>query len=365
MEIILKQKKGITLIAIVITIIVLLILAGISISMLSGDNSILQRATNAKTNTENANEEEQIKLAVLGSYGDNGKLEIETINSNIKNKINGVTTDDATEFPLTVTYTATGNNYTISSDGIVEKANIYPTVGNTLKAGDYVEYNNKPYVVLYDMDSEFGWVEIVSVNPLESVTLGKNDSTTGAQGVSGELDRAIWSYNNAISNLNTIAQKYLDNDLADRARCIGSDPTNPLNEEGNSSIKGIDNNSNKDFNQLKSIGANNINDTNYSFYWLSSRDKIFYVNESEDFYLNPELGLERINSSGKKSNMMNGTLGKLIQIYYENQLYYDEQDGGCNGYEATAGFRPVIRLISIAKVISGDGSSDSPYKLQK
>ena len=35
MEEILKQKKGITLIALVITIIVLLILAGISISMLS------------------------------------------------------------------------------------------------------------------------------------------------------------------------------------------------------------------------------------------------------------------------------------------------------------------------------------------
>ena len=44
MEKILKQKKGITMIALVITIIVLLILAGISISMLAGNNSILNRA---------------------------------------------------------------------------------------------------------------------------------------------------------------------------------------------------------------------------------------------------------------------------------------------------------------------------------
>ena len=51
MEKVLKQKNGITLIALVITIIVLLILAGISISMLSGDNGILQKATDAKTNT--------------------------------------------------------------------------------------------------------------------------------------------------------------------------------------------------------------------------------------------------------------------------------------------------------------------------
>ena len=46
----LKKNKnaGITLIALVVTIIVLLILAGISIAMLSGNNGILQRATEAK-----------------------------------------------------------------------------------------------------------------------------------------------------------------------------------------------------------------------------------------------------------------------------------------------------------------------------
>ena len=42
-----RNNKGITLIALVITIIVLLILAGVSISMLSGDNSILTNATKA------------------------------------------------------------------------------------------------------------------------------------------------------------------------------------------------------------------------------------------------------------------------------------------------------------------------------
>ena len=42
-----KSRKGITLIALVITIIVLLILAAISIAMLSGDNSILRRAKQA------------------------------------------------------------------------------------------------------------------------------------------------------------------------------------------------------------------------------------------------------------------------------------------------------------------------------
>ena len=47
-----KMSSGITLIALVVTIIVLLILAGISISMLSGDNSILTKAGYAATLTE-------------------------------------------------------------------------------------------------------------------------------------------------------------------------------------------------------------------------------------------------------------------------------------------------------------------------
>ena len=59
----LKSRKGITLIALVITIIVLLILAGISISMLSGDNSILQKATDAKDTTEAKQIEERARLA--------------------------------------------------------------------------------------------------------------------------------------------------------------------------------------------------------------------------------------------------------------------------------------------------------------
>ena len=116
-----KKRSGITLIALVITIIVLLILAGISISMLSGNNSILQRATDAKTNTEKANEKEQIQMEVLGSLNKNGKLEIATVNSNIKSNINGVNTDETTEFPLTVTYTASGNSYIVDETGNVGK----------------------------------------------------------------------------------------------------------------------------------------------------------------------------------------------------------------------------------------------------
>ena len=57
-----KGNKGITLIALVITIIVLLILAGVTIAALSGDNGILRRATEAKEQTNQKNDEETEKI---------------------------------------------------------------------------------------------------------------------------------------------------------------------------------------------------------------------------------------------------------------------------------------------------------------
>ena len=54
-----RNERGITLIALVVTIIVLLLLAGVSISMLTGQNGILNRAAEAKEKTEVAQKEEE------------------------------------------------------------------------------------------------------------------------------------------------------------------------------------------------------------------------------------------------------------------------------------------------------------------
>ena len=65
-----KRQNGITLIALVITIIVLLILAGVSISMISGDDGIISRAGEVRTETKAADIKEQIELIAA-----NNKLE--------------------------------------------------------------------------------------------------------------------------------------------------------------------------------------------------------------------------------------------------------------------------------------------------
>ena len=73
MKLNLKKNKGITLIALVITIIVLLILAGVSIAMLTGQNGILSQAQNAAEQTEIANAKEQAQMDILEWQSD--KLE--------------------------------------------------------------------------------------------------------------------------------------------------------------------------------------------------------------------------------------------------------------------------------------------------
>ena len=62
-----NNKTGIALIALVITIIVLLLLAGVSISMLSGDNSILNRTIQAKEKSIEGQKEEELALKMMES----------------------------------------------------------------------------------------------------------------------------------------------------------------------------------------------------------------------------------------------------------------------------------------------------------
>ena len=98
----LKENKGITLIALVITIIVLLILAGVTIATLTGDNGILKKAGDAKTQTEQAKADENLKIAIAGSYGTDGKLNLKDLKDNLENQEIDYDKNN-TGFPLEVT----------------------------------------------------------------------------------------------------------------------------------------------------------------------------------------------------------------------------------------------------------------------
>ena len=82
------KQEGITLIALVITIIVLLILAGVSIAMLTGENGIINQVRTAKTATELAGIKEEIELEQIEGRIKNEKIRYLTVkeaNEKIKN----------------------------------------------------------------------------------------------------------------------------------------------------------------------------------------------------------------------------------------------------------------------------------------
>ena len=95
-----KDVKGITLIALVITIIVLLILASVSIAMLTGKNGLLQKATKAKEENKLAQAKEQINL-MLQEYrierdtGSNKKFEDFLIEKEKDKKIDSYEKNDS------------------------------------------------------------------------------------------------------------------------------------------------------------------------------------------------------------------------------------------------------------------------------
>ena len=82
-----KKNKGITLIALVITIIVLLILAGVSIATLTGDNGILKQANQAKENNNSASVKEKVQVEAAGSFDNTGIFSKTTFKDNLKRNL--------------------------------------------------------------------------------------------------------------------------------------------------------------------------------------------------------------------------------------------------------------------------------------
>ena len=140
-----KNAKGITLIALVITIIVLLILAGVTIATLTGDNGILNQAGKAKDKTTEAESIERVQVEVAGSYGLDGTIDKDQLNKNLGN-IAGLKIGESNfggenivkELPATVTLN--GYNIGIDANGGVEKI---PEIIAKIRANPQAYYGKK------------------------------------------------------------------------------------------------------------------------------------------------------------------------------------------------------------------------------
>ena len=143
---------GITLIALVITIIVLLILAGVTISTLTGENGILTKATSSKESTTQGNANDRIKL-ISNEWlieKNTGTRDIETFLEDkvISNEIDSWTDNQDGTYDIEVD----GYYGTINEDGkVIEQAQkIVERTG--LNVGDYINYTPDENTTGYSKD---------------------------------------------------------------------------------------------------------------------------------------------------------------------------------------------------------------------
>ena len=237
----------------------------------------------------------------------------------------------------------------------------YNTNGNI---GKTATINGEKYIVLYDAGEQGDNVQLISANALDNVTLGYNDGqinwddsnvitaanifndTAEGESVLIHVEKAIYSYNNAITNLNAKCKSVVgdaNNDIID-VRSVGSNPTNKDNEnttpytstflESNPSNsatysagdfdekgKGTDQNYITDFDRMVALGINTAE--NSSDYWLASR----VVDEDPS---NVYFNVRYVNSDG-------GT------DYY---VLWNVYTGSASGNYNTRGVRPVVSLSS-------------------
>lgn len=147
-----KQDKGITLIALVITIVVLLILAGISLNLVLGENGIIQKAKLSKDKSIIAEEEEKIEFIaneiqmnnILNPENeiDNEKLqEIVDMYFGTNNSGNSNATGVIDGDKYVITVIETGHVYIIDENGNIEKQSGY-TVTYNLNGGSFSQNEN-------------------------------------------------------------------------------------------------------------------------------------------------------------------------------------------------------------------------------
>ncbi len=370
----LKERKGVTLIALVITIIVLLILAGVSIAMLSGDNGLLTKAEKAKEETEIADIIERAKVDILGvqsnNKGDITQKQLDetlakygTVSGEGENKI--LTTNKGYIIKVSDIYSGT------IAVGKIVAEDVLKTNSTATEAKDkspYVKYNGLDCRVLYN-DETHG-IQIITAESVEDVKMGANDEMvtpddfeyTGTVSVNDNYKKAVASYNNAVDNLNNKAKTYMDKKgIATDARCLGSVATLSSDYKFKGDTSGIqDFPTSSGYKYIENIGLQKKckkYDTNY----LEDKNKIV---ELRIYNRNKQVWLasRKIDYTTRDISLSLYYMSNLS--HYDTSLIYASSDTSnviTSGYGRSYGFRPVFLISPNATISGGDGSSENPY----
>ena len=208
--------------------------------MLSGDNSILSRAGEARDKTLETQKDEEVNIAVLGSYGNNGSLDITKLLENL-DEISDITVTPTQEngtntFPVTVEKDDT--TYEITSDGDFKEVVIADRTG--ISVGDYITYTSPTASVTLGTE----WTGYTSEQTLTAKNTFRvmdidsygNMTLIGAMTSSDPIIyfNGALGYNNAVYTLNTkCSDLYKDTSKGITARSIKvEDITDKFNQPG-------------------------------------------------------------------------------------------------------------------------------------
>ena len=364
-----KSQRGITLIALIITIIILLILAGISISALT-NQWLFKNAKEAQNATQKAEEEQE---KTLNEYEDEINKYLENDDKTAKKLVDKVN-DGTIKVGDYVKYTPD----TASTDAILQELNTYS--GSDANTTSTLTQESLNWRVL---DMEDGQVRLISELPTTSkIELSSYNGYNNAVKLLDDTCNVL--YNNSklaskVQNLKIedIMEKMIETNYTNITANYGKQftPTNKyypsilLKEKGQNvnGIVGTELNESEQkelINQTTKPQATSLevkytywcktmttsdfknskyyelfinNGSNYSTYWMSSRC-IDYPSGGARF------NISRVHSGDVRAS----------SLYNTNGAEYSDVNA----------FRPVITLNSNVQIISGNGSTDSPFNIQ-
>lgn len=240
-----QNRNGITLIALIITIIVMLILAGVAISSIVGENGIIERAETASVEMEKKEILEKVQIST--TYNMEGNIDLKTTFDNIKSNLKeeNVTllepTDEnqlltVSEAKIKVKGDKGEYEYTLKSNNI----EITPpkpryadyNVGDTVyydENADGVKSSDEKWYVFTKSEDENS-IEIIRARSIGLLWLGSGFENFGkftvtdqdGNGVIDGIDRAIYAYNNSDEIINEYCKLQVKAEDNDGVRSIDS-----------------------------------------------------------------------------------------------------------------------------------------------
>ena len=333
-----ERQAGITLVALVITVVVMLILAGVAISAVVDGDGLFSKTRQAAETYENATREEGEKIQSLINEID------KYLGGNIEEEETKVEPEEVAKIGDFV-------NYSVQVDS---NGNDVIDEGETYDKWRILDFDNN------------GHMEIVCYNGPE-FTLGAGTGTTSDP--TEEKEKAKSDYVNAIKILNDESIPYKEGTYGESARHLGSDPSDPSNydEIDESYIKFYE-----DYNNIKSnANYGYINQTHHESDLAAVQS---FSNTAEGKKLAGSSNLEDSWLASRRVGAWSNSSDFCVRVvsssgWLQSRGLYDVYSfGRMDGTGQSSALAPVVILESGVKIntsTAGNGSEESPWTLTK